>query len=377
MVSDNQGQAVARGFRPNGLKGQFQIRVNATFKNQTASVAITQTNAVLAASGAATAGAGVSAKLIVVLAAIGAGAAAGGAWYATHSGTGTPTVPAHRHHHRGRRWFRRSPEVIPMRILVPFCLAICSLYGQAGKLGAPSTGFVFDQSTHALRQIQGIPGAALVGTPVDFGLAVTAAWVAPRLDSAFVLAADGQAHLFRLSANAPVGTCRRFAGRAAERRLQSVGNRRRALFPGQRASDQRSAGRPHSRRPHPSAREPQIAPSAPRDPGHQRRWRIPPVFLRRPHRIDRRGRQQSPGHGKRRRSGRRLRARQSRRRHRQQRQTDSVPGHRRSSHRTLLRRNRIAQRDGVFTRLPKTPGRQRHQSRSHHHPGQRPATAPP
>jgi hypothetical protein len=93
MVSDNQGQAVARGFRPNGLKGQFQIRVNATFKNQAASVAITQTNAVLAASGAATAGAGVSAKLIVVLAAIGAGAAAGGAWYATHSGTGTTTAP--------------------------------------------------------------------------------------------------------------------------------------------------------------------------------------------------------------------------------------------------------------------------------------------
>ena len=90
-----------------------------------------------------------------------------------------------------------------MRILVPFCLAICSLYGQAGTLGAPSTGFVFDQSAHALRQIQGIPGAALVGTPVDFGLAVTAAWAAPRLDSAFVLAADGQAHLFRLSANAP------------------------------------------------------------------------------------------------------------------------------------------------------------------------------
>jgi DNA-binding beta-propeller fold protein YncE len=90
-----------------------------------------------------------------------------------------------------------------MRILVPLCLATCSLYGQAGQLAAPSTGFVFDQSTHALRQIQGIPGAALVGTPVDFGLAVTAAWVAPHLDSAFVLAADGQAHLFRLSANAP------------------------------------------------------------------------------------------------------------------------------------------------------------------------------
>jgi hypothetical protein len=106
-----------------------------------------------------------------------------------------------------------------MRILVPLCLAICSLYGQAGKLAAPSTGFVFDQSTHALRQIQGIPGAALVGTPVDFGLAVTAAWVAPRLDSAFVLAADGQAHLFRLSASAP-----------AERTVDSLGAPQSVVF---------------------------------------------------------------------------------------------------------------------------------------------------
>ena len=106
-----------------------------------------------------------------------------------------------------------------MRILVPFCLAICSLYGQAGTLGAPSTGFVFDQSAHALRQIQGIPGAALVGTPVNFGLAVTAAWAAPRLDSAFVLAADGQAHLFRLSANAP-----------AERTVDSLGAPQTVVF---------------------------------------------------------------------------------------------------------------------------------------------------
>ena len=84
-----------------------------------------------------------------------------------------------------------------MKILVSICFA-CSLYGQAGKLVAPSLGFAFDPSSHALRRIQGIPGAALVGTPVDFGLAVSAAYVAPRLDSAFVLAGDGQLHLFRL-----------------------------------------------------------------------------------------------------------------------------------------------------------------------------------
>jgi hypothetical protein len=88
MVSDNQGQAVARGFQPNGLKGQFKIHVNASFHGQTASTSITQTNAVIAASGAAAAGAGVSAKLIVVLAVVGA-AVAGGAYYATHNGSGT------------------------------------------------------------------------------------------------------------------------------------------------------------------------------------------------------------------------------------------------------------------------------------------------
>ena len=94
MVSDNQGQAVARGFRPNGLKGQYQIRVSASHQGQTASTSIHMTNAALAASGVASAG--VSAKLIAVLVVVGA-AAAGGAYYATHSGSTTPaaavTVP--------------------------------------------------------------------------------------------------------------------------------------------------------------------------------------------------------------------------------------------------------------------------------------------
>src|ERR1700690_3524526 len=46
MVTDDQGQAVARGFRPNGLKGQFQIRVSASHQGQTASTSINQSNAV-------------------------------------------------------------------------------------------------------------------------------------------------------------------------------------------------------------------------------------------------------------------------------------------------------------------------------------------
>jgi hypothetical protein len=93
MMSDSKGQAVARGFRPNNSKGQFQIRVSATFQSLVAaSIAIHQTNAVLTASGAA-AGGGVSTTLIAVLAVI-AAAGAGGAYYATHNGGSTPAAPS-------------------------------------------------------------------------------------------------------------------------------------------------------------------------------------------------------------------------------------------------------------------------------------------
>jgi hypothetical protein len=106
-----------------------------------------------------------------------------------------------------------------MKIFVSICIAACSLYGQAGKLGAPALGFAFDQSAHALRRIQGIPGASLVGAPVDFGIAVSAAYVAPRLDSAFVLGDDGRTHLFRLTADAP-----------AERTIDLAGSAQRVVF---------------------------------------------------------------------------------------------------------------------------------------------------
>ena len=91
IVSDNNGQAVARGFQPNGLKGNYQIRVNASHNGQTASVSINQINAALTASGAP-AKAGVSGKLIAVLAVAGA-AAAGGIVYATRGGNGTAATP--------------------------------------------------------------------------------------------------------------------------------------------------------------------------------------------------------------------------------------------------------------------------------------------
>jgi hypothetical protein len=91
VTTDNQGQAVARGLRPNTVRGQYQIRVTANHNGQTASASINQTNAVLTAAGTvAAAGHG---KLIAVLAAVGA-AAAGGIVYATQQGgSSTPAAP--------------------------------------------------------------------------------------------------------------------------------------------------------------------------------------------------------------------------------------------------------------------------------------------
>ena len=81
VLTDNKGQAIARGLRPNNVNGQYQIRVNASFRGQTASTTINQTNALAAAA----AGGAISGKLIAILAIAGA-AAAGGAIAATRGG---------------------------------------------------------------------------------------------------------------------------------------------------------------------------------------------------------------------------------------------------------------------------------------------------
>src|SRR5580698_2505080 len=87
VVTDSQGRAVAHGFHPNNVQGQYQIHVTASNNGQTANANISQTNAVVAGA-AAGAAAGISGKLIAVLVIVGAAAAAGGAYYATHNGGG-------------------------------------------------------------------------------------------------------------------------------------------------------------------------------------------------------------------------------------------------------------------------------------------------
>jgi hypothetical protein len=94
VITDNQGRAVARGLKPNGVKGDYQIRVNVSHNGQTASTVVSQTNVFLTAAGAPGSPSFFSTKVIVAIAAVGVAAAVGGTYYATHSGSSsTPIAP--------------------------------------------------------------------------------------------------------------------------------------------------------------------------------------------------------------------------------------------------------------------------------------------
>ena len=80
VTTDSQGRAIARGLRPNHLKGRYQIRVQASLQGVAARTTITQTNVVGAGAGAS---AGVPKWVsILVVGAVGATAVA----VATHNG---------------------------------------------------------------------------------------------------------------------------------------------------------------------------------------------------------------------------------------------------------------------------------------------------
>jgi hypothetical protein len=91
-----------------------------------------------------------------------------------------------------------------MRRILP--LLILSTAGfvaaQDGVVAGPTAGFVFDSGSAALRPIRGIPGASILGDPVNFGFGIANAYVAPSQDSAIVIGADSSVHIFRISADA-------------------------------------------------------------------------------------------------------------------------------------------------------------------------------
>jgi hypothetical protein len=87
----------------------------------------------------------------------------------------------------------------PFRYFGLIALSAGCLAAQSAVQG-PVAGYVFDGSARGLRPILGLPGASLFGSPVSLGFDVSSAYVAPRQDTAFVVASDGSFHFFRLDA---------------------------------------------------------------------------------------------------------------------------------------------------------------------------------
>ena len=87
--------------------------------------------------------------------------------------------------------------------LIPLISLPLILPGQQSQIAGPVSGYVFDPSARGLRPILGIPGASLLGNPLDFGLEVSSVAVAPRQDAALVTGADGSFHVFRMQSGTP------------------------------------------------------------------------------------------------------------------------------------------------------------------------------
>lgn len=88
-VTDSQGRAVARGFHPNHVQGQYQMHVTASRNGQSANADIAMSNVVAAGAASTAAASGISGKTIGIIVIAVAVAAGGGAYLATHTGGGS------------------------------------------------------------------------------------------------------------------------------------------------------------------------------------------------------------------------------------------------------------------------------------------------
>lgn len=87
VTTDNQGRAIAQGFRPNNVAGKFELRVNASYQGKTGHAVIQQENISPPPT------THVSPKWIAITAVV-AGGIAGGVVAATHNGGGSSAPPA-------------------------------------------------------------------------------------------------------------------------------------------------------------------------------------------------------------------------------------------------------------------------------------------
>jgi hypothetical protein len=91
------------------------------------------------------------------------------------------------------------------RTLIFGLLACVPGPAQSGSVSAPMMGYAFDGTAAAIRPIRGIPGASLLGEPLETGFPVAMASIAPRQDFALALAAgESRLRLLRFPDN-PAG----------------------------------------------------------------------------------------------------------------------------------------------------------------------------
>src|SRR5262249_33832477 len=103
------------------------------------------------------------------------------------------------YHQRRRRISRTSEVIMRFRLTCLFTVMGALASAQPGGVAGPSAGYVFAPDAKTVRQVRGIPGAAMLGDPVDFGMPITRAEISARGDFAATIAADGMLHLFRLA----------------------------------------------------------------------------------------------------------------------------------------------------------------------------------
>lgn len=87
VMTDEKGEAVGHGLRPNSSAGQFQIRVTTSFQGQAATANLSQTNAEPAQGG-------ISSKTILIVALAGGAAAVGAAVLSKGKSSGSQPPPA-------------------------------------------------------------------------------------------------------------------------------------------------------------------------------------------------------------------------------------------------------------------------------------------
>lgn len=86
-----------------------------------------------------------------------------------------------------------------MRLMTSLLTVACGVaLAQQGRIAGPLSGYVFDRAARVLRPVVGVPGASVIGSPIDLGFAPAGVWVSPRLDSAIAAGADGSLHFLRL-----------------------------------------------------------------------------------------------------------------------------------------------------------------------------------